>query len=57
MTTLEGKVDDLVKTCTRIESALENVASKTYVLTSFGIALTMFVLTLVGHAAVRAWVP
>ena len=56
MTTLEDKVDGLVQTCTRIETALTNVASKNYVLTVLGITLGTLIVTLAGHAAIRAWV-
>ena len=56
MATIEGKVDGLVQTCTRIETALKNVASKNYVLTILGITLVMLIVTLAGHAAIRAWV-
>ncbi len=73
MTALDDKVDDISKTCVRIETALKNVAdktsvaqiettlkdvaTKTYVLQAFAITIGLFLLTIVGHVAVRAWGP
>jgi len=53
---VESKVDNLVNTCTRIETKLDTVASKSYVLWIFGGTSAVLVLTLVGHAVVRTLV-
>ena len=50
---LETKVDNLSTTCTRIETKLNDIASKSYVLWIFGVTVAVLVLSLVGHAVVR----
>ena len=53
MGTLEGKVDDLGNTCTKIETKLDEIASKSYVLWIFGVTTAVLVLSLVGHLVIR----
>ena len=53
MGVIEGKVDDLVKTCERIEEKLNQTASKSYVLWIFGGTASVGALTIVGHMFVR----
>ena len=58
MGVLEGKVDELRNTCTRIEANLQNMtsnmASKSYVLWIFGVTTAAGILTIVGHMLVRS---
>ena len=65
MGVLEGKVDDLRNTCTKIETGLdgmkelietkfENLATKAYVLRWFGITILALGVTLVGHLLIRS---
>ena len=55
MAALEGKVDDLVNTCTRIETKLENMAGKTYVLWILGMTAATLVLSMLAHLVIRSF--
>ena len=59
MGVLEGKVDDLRNTCTRIETNLRNMtsnmASKSYVLWIFGGTTAAGILSIVGHLLIRSF--
>ncbi len=57
MGVLEGKVDELVTRCARIEARLDEIASKSYVLWTFGGTAALLVLTLVGHLLIRTLTP
>ena len=52
---VEGKVDDLRNTCTRIETKLDNVGTKSYVLWILGGTSAVLVLSLVGHLLIRSF--
>ena len=54
MGVLEGKVDALVITCTRIDTKLNDIASKSYVLRLFGGTAVVLLLSLVGHVLIRS---
>ena len=54
MGVLESKVDDLAITCTRIETKLSDIASKSYVLWVFGVTTGILLVSLVGHALIRS---
>ena len=56
MGVLESKVDDLAITCTRIETKLSDIASKSYVLWVFGVTTGILLVSLVGHALIRSLV-
>ena len=53
MGVVEGKVDELVTTCTRIETKLDEIASKSYVLRIFGGTAVVLILSIVGHVLIR----
>ena len=57
MGVVEGKVDELVTTCTRIETKLDEIASKSYVLWMFGGTAAVLILTIVGHVLIRTLTP
>ena len=54
MGVLEGKVDTLIITCTTIETKLNDIASKSYVLRLFGGTAVVLLLSLVGHMFIRS---
>ena len=56
MGVLEGRVREIGDTCTRIETKLDDVAKKSYVLWIFGGTAAVLVLSLVGHAFIRGLV-
>lgn len=53
MGTLEGEVRELVATCTRIETRLDEIAGKSYVLWIFGGTAAAFIVTIAGHLLIR----
>ena len=53
MTRLEEKVDTLAGTCTRIDTKMDDIASKSYVLRAFGYTAALLVVTVVGHLLIR----
>ena len=55
MGVIEGKVDDLTNTCTRIETKLNELASKSYVLWIFGGTAAVIILSILGHMLLRAF--
>lgn len=57
MGVVEGKVDELVKTCTRIETKLDEIASKSYVLRVFGMTVAVLILSIVAHLLIRTLTP
>ena len=56
MDVVEGKMDQLVQICTRIETGMQTCATKESVWKVMALGVGMAVLTLVGHAAMRAWI-
>jgi len=54
METLESSVKTVSDTVIRIEAKMDGLASKTYVLTIFGITGGLAVLTFIGHIILRA---
>ena len=54
MGVLESKVDTLAITCTRIETKLGDIASKSYVLWVFGVTAAVLLLSVVGHMFIRS---
>lgn len=53
MGTLEGEVRELVTKCTRIETKLDEIASKSYVLWIFVGTVAASIVTIVGHLLIR----
>ena len=53
MGTLEGEVRELVVTCTRIETKLDEIASKSYVWRIFSGTAVLCIVTIVGHLLIR----
>lgn len=53
MAAVEGKVEDLRNQCTRIETKLDGMAGKSYVLWLFVGAVSASILSIVGHLLVR----
>ena len=57
MGVLENKVDDLTKAGARIETKLNDMPGKSYVLWIFGGTAAVLILSLVGHAVIRSFGP
>ena len=57
MGVLEDRVHEIGNTCTRIETKLDEVAQKSYVLWIFGVTAAVLVLSIVGHVFIRGLVP
>ena len=57
METLEGKVDDLIGLCTRLDEKLNEVASKSYVLWIFCGTVGTLLATVIIHAVMRTLGP
>ena len=57
MTGVEGKVDLLINTCTKIETRMDELASKSYILRVFGATAAVLVLSLVGHLLILTLLP
>ena len=57
MGVVERKVDELVTTCTRIETKLDEIASKSYVWRLFGGTAVVLLLSIVAHILIRTLTP
>jgi len=54
MSALEEKADSIRDSCTRIETKLDGMASKTFVLTIFGLTGGGLLISLIGHLLIRS---
>lgn len=54
MNAVEGKLDKINDTCKKIDTKMDSMASKAFVLTYYGVTLATLIATFIGHIILRS---